>query len=128
MDSDPQMDVYVVCIARYYYTNFTRLELLGGHFIARPANQGIKIKLTDVKHPQTFVIADFEVADEKRYYCELLGEQFRLQEASIPDLRWDMFVQITASTEKITRKYIYQIGDWDPCFTSTWDDARANMI
>mgnify|MGYP001326389020 FL=1 len=67
MDSDPQMDVYVVCIARYYYTNFTRLELLGGHFIARPANQGIKIKLTDVKHPQTFVIADFEVADEKRY-------------------------------------------------------------
>ena len=40
--------------------------------------RGIKIKLTDVKHPQTFVIADFEVADEKRYYCELLGEQFRL--------------------------------------------------
>ena len=79
------------------------MELLGSHFIAHPANQAIKIKLTDVKHPQTFVIADFEVADEKRYYCELLGDQFRLQDASIPDLRWDMFVQITASTEKVTR-------------------------
>ena len=78
MVSDPQMDVHVVCIARYYDTNFARLELLGSRFIAHPANQGIKIKLTDVKHPQTSVIGDFEVEDEKPYYCELLGEQFGL--------------------------------------------------
>ena len=74
MDSDPQMDVYVVCIARYYDTNFTRLELLGGRFIAHPANQVIKIKLTDVKHPLTFKIEDFKVEDEEPYYCEPLAK------------------------------------------------------
>ena len=48
------MDVYVVCNARYHDTNFTRLGLLGSRFIAHPANQGVKIRLTDVKHPLTF--------------------------------------------------------------------------
>ena len=106
MDSDPQMDVYVVCNARYHDTNFTRLGLLGSRFIAHPANQGIRIKLTDVKHLLTFKIEDFEVEDEEPYYCEPLGEQFGLLEASLTNLRWDMFVQITASTEKVTRKYM----------------------
>ena len=95
------------------------MELLGSRFIAHPANQGIKIKLTDVKHPLTFVIEDFEVEDEERYYCEPLGEQFGLLEASITNLRWDMFVQITAPTGKVARKCISEILDQDPCFTST---------
>ena len=122
------MDVYVVCNSRYHDTNFARLELLGSRFIAHPANQGIKIRLTNVKHRLTFVIEDFEVEDEEPYYFEPLGKQFGLSEASLTNLRWDMFVQITASTEKVTRKYMCQIGDQDPCFTSAWDDARANMI
>ena len=95
------------------------MELLGSRFIAHPANQAIKIKLTDVKHPLTFKIEDFKVEDEEPYYCEPLGEKFGLLEASVTNLLWDMFVQITAPTEKVTRKYIYQIGDQDPCFTST---------
>ena len=49
------------------------MELLGSHFIAHPANQAIKIKLTDVKHPLTFKIEDFKVEDEKPYYCEPLA-------------------------------------------------------
>ncbi len=43
------------------------MELLGSCFIADPANQGIRIKLTDVKHLLTFKIEDFEVEDEDPY-------------------------------------------------------------
>ncbi|MDC2964099.1 hypothetical protein OA067_04225 [Gammaproteobacteria bacterium] len=128
MDSYQQMDVYVVRNAGYHDTNFAGLELLGSRFIAHPANQGIKIRLTDVKHSLTFVIEDFEVEDEEPHYCEPLGEQFGLLEASLTNLRWDMLVQITQSTEKVTRKYMWQIWDQDPCFTSPWDDAQTNMI
>ena len=59
------------------------MELLGSRFIAHPANQGIQIKLTDVKHPLTFKIEDFKVKDEESYYCEPLGEKFGLLEASV---------------------------------------------
>ena len=76
------MDVYVVCNARYHDTNFTRLGLLGSRFIAHPANQRIKIRVTDVKHPLTPAMEDFEVEDEEPYYCEPLGEQLVLLEAS----------------------------------------------
>ena len=58
------------------------MELLGSRIIAHPANQKIGIRVTDVKHPLTSGIKDFEVEDEEPYYCEPLGEQLVLLEAS----------------------------------------------
>ena len=58
------------------------MELLGSRFIAHPANQKIEIRVTDVEHPLTTGISDFEVEDEEPYYCEALGEQVVLLEAS----------------------------------------------
>jgi|TARA_A100001011_G_scaffold300801_1_gene314222 Uncharacterized protein conserved in bacteria len=62
------------------------MELLRGRFIAHPANQGIRIKLTNVKQPLTFKIEDFEVEDEEPYYCEPLGEKFVLLGAFLTNL------------------------------------------
>ncbi|MEE2785164.1 MAG: ThuA domain-containing protein [Pseudomonadota bacterium] len=58
------------------------MELLGSRFIAHPANQKISIRVTDVEHALTENISDFEVEDEEPYYCEALGEQKVLLEAS----------------------------------------------
>ena len=58
------------------------MELLGSRFIAHPANTRIEIKVTGVDHPLTRNIDDFEVQDEEPYYCEALGEQVVLLEAS----------------------------------------------
>lgn len=58
------------------------MELLGSRFIAHPANQKIQIRVTDVEHPLTQNIEDFEVEDEEPYYCEPQGEQLVLLEAS----------------------------------------------
>ncbi len=58
------------------------MQLLGSRFIAHPANQRIAIKVTDYAHPLTERIEDFEVEDEEPYYCEALGEQRVLLEAS----------------------------------------------
>ena len=58
------------------------MELLGSRFIAHPSNQRIEIKVTDVQHPLTANISDFEVDDEEPYYCEPIGDQLVLLEAS----------------------------------------------
>ncbi len=58
------------------------MQVLGSRFVAHPANQRIEIKVTDVAHPLTQNISDFEVEDEEPYYCEPLGEQTVLLEAS----------------------------------------------
>ena len=58
------------------------MQLLGSRFIAHPANQTIQIQVTDVAHPLTGGIEDFEVDDEEPYYCEPLGEQTVLLQAS----------------------------------------------
>lgn len=58
------------------------MQLLGSRFIAHPANQTIQIQVTDVAHPLTAGIEDFEVDDEEPYYCEPLGEQTVLLQAS----------------------------------------------
>tara|TARA_A100001037_G_scaffold303121_1_gene336321 strand:- start:476 stop:1228 length:753 start_codon:yes stop_codon:yes gene_type:complete len=62
------------------------MELLGSRFIAHPANQRISIKVTDAQHPLTADINDFEVEDEEPYYCERLGDQMVLLEASYSEL------------------------------------------
>ncbi len=58
------------------------MELLGSRFIAHPANQKIQIRVTDEVHALTAGIDDFEVEDEEPYYCEPLGKQTVLLEAS----------------------------------------------
>ena len=58
------------------------MEMLGSRFVAHPANQRIAVKVTDYVHPLTQGIEDFEVEDEEPYYCESLGEQAVLLEAS----------------------------------------------
>jgi len=58
------------------------MQLLGSRFIAHPANQAIQIRVADRSHPLTTGIDDFEVQDEEPYYCEALGEQHVLLEAS----------------------------------------------
>ncbi|MBM4185666.1 MAG: ThuA domain-containing protein [Gemmatimonadetes bacterium] len=58
------------------------MDLLGSRFVAHPPNQEMRIRVTDVAHPLTEGIDDFEVEDEEPYYCEALGEQAVLLEAS----------------------------------------------
>ena len=58
------------------------MNLLGSRFIAHPPNQTIGIRVTDVEHPLTADISDFEVHDEEPYYCEPTGPQTVLLEAS----------------------------------------------
>ncbi len=58
------------------------MNFLGSRFIAHPPNQHIAIKVTDLEHPLTDGIEDFEVDDEEPYYCEALGDQRVLLEAS----------------------------------------------
>lgn len=58
------------------------MSLLGSKFVAHPANQQIHVRVTDVKHPLTENIDDFDVEDEEPYYNEPRGEQTVLLEAS----------------------------------------------
>lgn len=58
------------------------MKLLGSRFVAHPPNQKFTVRVSDVKHPLTDGIADFEVQEEETYYCEKLGEQLVLLEAS----------------------------------------------
>ncbi len=58
------------------------MQILGSRFMAHPANQKISVRVTDVDHPLTRHISDFEVEDEEPYYCEPQGEQIVLLEAS----------------------------------------------
>lgn len=58
------------------------MEILGSRFMAHPANQKIAVRVTDVDHPLTRHISDFEVEDEEPYYCEPQGKQIVLLEAS----------------------------------------------
>ncbi len=58
------------------------MDLLGSRFVAHPANQKIHVKVTDVAHPLTENISDFDVEDEEPYYCEPRGEQTVLLEAT----------------------------------------------
>ena len=58
------------------------MNLLGSRFIAHPANQKFEVRVTGFRHPLTQGISDFEVEDEEPYYCERMGEQRVLLEAS----------------------------------------------
>jgi type 1 glutamine amidotransferase len=57
------------------------MESLGSRFVAHPAIQQFQVRVTDVDHALTRGLEDFEIEDEP-YYCEFLGENKVLLEAS----------------------------------------------
>ena len=58
------------------------MSLLGSRFIAHPSNTSFTIHVKDREHFLTQGLADFEVDNEEPYYCEPLGDQHVLLEAS----------------------------------------------
>ena len=82
------------------------MELLGSKFVAHPDNQTIHVRVTDVLHPLTKNIEDFDVEDEEPYYCEPRGEQTVLLEASYnePSLG---YVQSEYGTDRDSHPQMY---------------------
>ena len=58
------------------------MSLLGSRFIAHPSNTSFTIHVKDREHVLTQGLTDFEVDNEEPYYCEPLGDQHVLLEAS----------------------------------------------
>ena len=48
------------------------MEMLGSRFVAHPANTSFWVRVTEVTHPLTAGIEDFEVHDEEPYYLSLI--------------------------------------------------------
>jgi hypothetical protein len=82
------------------------MEVLGNRFVAHPANQKIQIRVTDVSHALTEGIEDFEVEDEEPYYCEPLGDQTVLLEASYNE-RSVGYVQSDYGTDRKNHPQMY---------------------
>lgn len=82
------------------------MKLLGSRFVAHPPNQHIHVKVTGVEHPLTANIEDFDVEDEEPYYCEALGEQTVLLEASYNE-RSEGYVQSDYGTDRLSHPQMY---------------------
>jgi len=95
------------------------MKLLGSRFVAHPANTKIAIKVTDLPHPLTENISDFEVEDEEPYYCEALGEQKVLLEASYSEPSQG-YVQSDYGTDREThpQMYLHPWGDGEVLYLS----------
>ncbi len=97
----------------------TFMSLLGSRFVAHPSNQAIHVRVTDVEHELTKGLEDFEVEDEEPYYCEPLGEQTVLLEASynIPSTG---YVRSTYGTDRDShpQMYLHPWGDGQVLYLS----------
>lgn len=97
----------------------TFMSLLGSRFIAHPSNQAIHVRVTDVEHELTKGLEDFDVEDEEPYYCEPLGEQTVLLEASynIPSTG---YVRSTYGTDRDShpQMYLHPWGDGQVLYLS----------
>ena len=82
------------------------MQLLGSRFIAHPSNRSFEVRVTDVAHALTEGIEDFEVEDEEPYYCEALGEQTVLLEASY-NAPSEGYVQSDYGTDRDTHPQMY---------------------
>ena len=74
--------------------------------MAHPANQSFTVQVTDVHHPLTQSIEDFEVEDEEPYYCEPQGEQLVLLEASYSEPS-SGYVKIDYGTDRGSHPQMY---------------------
>ena len=95
------------------------MNMLGSRFVAHPANQRIEIRVTDVAHALTENIEDFAVEDEEPYYCEPLGEQTVLLEASY-DEPSSGYVQSEYGTDREShpQMYIHPFGSGEVLYLS----------
>lgn len=95
------------------------MELLGSRFVAHPANQKISIRVTEVEHPLTENISDFDVDDEEPYYCEALGQQIVLLEASYSEPSLG-YVRSDYGTDREThpQMYLHSSGAGDVLYLS----------
>ncbi len=95
------------------------MRLLGSRFVAHPANQRIAVRVTDVEHPLTQGLTDFEVDEEEPYYCERLGEQTVLLEATYhePSVA---YVQTDYGTDRDNhpQMYLHPWGDGEVLYLS----------
>lgn len=82
------------------------MHLLGSRFIAHPPNQSFLVRVTDVAHPLTQGLTDFEVEEEEPYYCEPLGEQTVLLEASY-NMPSSGYVQADYGTDRDSHPQMY---------------------
>lgn len=82
------------------------MQLLGSRFVAHPANTNFLVRVTDVAHPLTQDISDFEVEDEEPYYCEPLGEQTVLLEAAY-NMPSNGYVQSDYGTDRDSHPQMY---------------------
>ncbi|MEZ5599021.1 MAG: ThuA domain-containing protein [Pseudomonadales bacterium] len=86
------------------------MKLLGSRFIAHPANQAFRVRVTDIAHPLTAAIEDFDVEDEEPYYCEALGEQTVLLEATY-SARSEGYVRADYGTDRENHPQMY-LNPW----------------
>ena len=95
------------------------MNMLGSRFVAHPANQKISVRVTDVAHPLTTGIGDFEVEDEEPYYCEQLGEQTVLLEACYSEPS-SGYVRADYGTERDShpQMYLHPWGDGQVLYLS----------
>jgi type 1 glutamine amidotransferase len=95
------------------------MQLLGSRFVAHPPNQKISIKVTEVEHPLTENISDFDVHDEEPYYCEALGAQIVLLEASYSEPSLG-YVRSDYGTDREThpQMYLHSSGSGDVLYLS----------
>ena len=95
------------------------MELLGSRFIAHPANQKIQVRVTDIDHPLTSDISDFVVQDEEPYYCEAIGQQTVLLEASYSEPS-SGYVRSDYGTDKDNhpQMYLHPYGDGEVLYLS----------
>lgn len=95
------------------------MELLGSRFVAHPSNQTIRIRVTGEEHALTAGIDDFEVQDEEPYYCEPLGKQTVLLEASY-DVPSSGYVRSDYGTDRDShpQMYLHPWGDGEVLYLS----------
>lgn len=95
------------------------MKLLGSRFVAHPPHQRFTVRVSDVQHPLTAGMSDFEVQDEEPYYCEQLGEQLVLLEASY-DARSTSYLQPDFGRDRDShpQMYIHRWGQGEVLYLS----------
>lgn len=82
------------------------MQLLGSRFVAHPPHQAFTVRVSGVQHPLTAGLIDFDVEEEEPYYCEKLGEQLVLLEASY-NAPSTSYVQSEYGTDRDTHPQMY---------------------
>ena len=95
------------------------MAMLGSRFVAHPSNTSFEVRVTDIDHPLTAGIDDFEVQDEEPYYCEPIGEQTVLLEATYNQSSAG-YVQSDYGTDRDSQPqmYLHPFGEGEVLYLS----------